>query len=108
MSQAIAEVSDRTFENEVLKSDTPVFVDFWAPWCGPCRSVAPIVEELAGYYQGKLKVAKVNVDDSPEIAQQFMVTSIPTFILFKNGKPADRALGAMPKGQFQQFIDRNL
>ncbi len=108
MSQAIAEVSDPTFENEVLKSETPVFVDFWAPWCGPCRSVAPIVEELAAQYQGKLKVAKVNVDDSPEVAQQFMVTSIPTFILFKQGKAADRALGAMPKGQFQKFIERNL
>ena len=108
MSQAIAEVSDPTFENEVLKSETPVFVDFWAPWCGPCRSVAPIVEELASQYQGKLKVAKVNVDDSPEVAQQFMVTSIPTFILFKDGKAADRTLGAMPKGQFQKFIERNL
>lgn len=108
MSQAIAEVSDPTFESEVLKSETPVFVDFWAPWCGPCRSVAPIVEELAAQYQGKLKVAKVNVDDSPEVAQQFMVTSIPTFILFKNGKAADRTLGAMPKGQFQKFIERNL
>jgi thioredoxin 1 len=108
MSQAILEVSDATFENEVVKSQTPVFVDFWAPWCGPCRSVAPIVEELASHYQGKLKVAKVNVDDSPEVAQKFMVTSIPTFILFKNGRAADRTLGAMPKGQFQQFIDKNL
>jgi thioredoxin 1 len=108
MSGPVIEVSDATFDNEVAKSATPVFVDFWAPWCGPCRSVAPIVEELANHYQGKVKVAKINVDDSPEVAQKFMVTSIPTFILFKNGQAADRTLGAMPKGQFQQFIDRNI
>jgi thioredoxin 1 len=108
MSGPVIEVSDANFDNEVAKSATPVFVDFWAPWCGPCRSVAPIVEELANQYQGKVKVAKINVDDSPEVAQKFMVTSIPTFILFKNGQAADRTLGAMPKGQFQQFIDRNI
>ena len=108
MSGPVIEVSDATFDNEVAKSETPVFVDFWAPWCGPCRSVAPIVEELANQYQGKVKVAKINVDDSPEVAQKFMVTSIPTFILFKKGQAADRTLGAMPKGQFQQFIDRNI
>lgn len=108
MSEHVQEVSDASFDSEVVKSETPVFVDFWAPWCGPCRSVAPIVEELASHYQGKVKVAKINVDDSPEVAQKFMVTSIPTFILFKNGEAADRAMGAMPKGQFQRFIDRNL
>ena len=108
MSGPVIEVSDATFDNEVAKSNTPVFVDFWAPWCGPCRSVAPIVEDLANQYAGKVKVAKINVDDSPEVAMKFMVTSIPTFILFKNGQPADRTLGAMPKGQFQQFIDRNI
>lgn len=108
MSDNIQEISDASFENDVVKSETPVFVDFWAPWCGPCRAVAPIVEELASQYQGKLKVAKMNVDDSPEVAQKFMVTSIPTFILFKNGQAADRTMGAMPKGQFQQFIERNL
>jgi len=108
MSEKVQEISDASFENDVVKSETPVFVDFWAPWCGPCRAVAPIVEELANQYQGKLKVAKMNVDDSPEVAQKFMVTSIPTFILFKNGQAADRTMGAMPKGQFQQFIERNL
>ena len=108
MSEHVQEISDASFENDVVKSETPVFVDFWAPWCGPCRAVAPIVEELASQYQGKLKVAKMNVDDSPEVAQKFMVTSIPTFILFKNGQAADRTMGAMPKGQFQQFIERNL
>ncbi len=108
MSDNVKEISDASFENDVVKSETPVFVDFWAPWCGPCRAVAPIVEELASQYQGKLKVAKMNVDDSPEVAQKFMVTSIPTFILFKNGQAADRTMGAMPKGQFQRFIERNL
>ncbi len=108
MSEHVQEISDASFENDVVKSETPVFVDFWAPWCGPCRAVAPIIEELATQYQGKLKVAKMNVDDSPEVAQKFMVTSIPTFIVFKNGQAADRTIGAMPKGQFQQFIERNL
>ena len=108
MSDNVKEVSDASFETDVVKSETPVFVDFWAPWCGPCRAVAPIVEELASQYQGKLKVAKMNVDDSPEVAQKFMVTSIPTFILFKNGLAADRTMGAMPKGQFQKFIEKNL
>ncbi|MGH9441111.1 MAG: thioredoxin [Thermoanaerobaculia bacterium] len=108
MSENVQEISDASFENDVVKSETPVFVDFWAPWCGPCRAVAPIVEELASQYQGKLKVAKMNVDDSPEVAQKFMVTSIPTFILFKNGQAADRTMGAMPKGQFERFIERNL
>jgi thioredoxin 1 len=108
MSDKIVEVSDETFDTEVAGSDKPVFVDFWAPWCGPCRTVAPIVEDLASQYEGKVKVAKINVDDSPQVAQKFMVTSIPTFILFKKGQAADRTLGAMPKGQFQQFIERNL
>jgi thioredoxin 1 len=108
MSENVQEISDSSFEADVVKSETPVFVDFWAPWCGPCRAVAPIIEELASQYRGKLKVAKMNVDDSPEVAQRFMVTSIPTFIVFKNGQAADRTMGAMPKGQFQQFIERNL
>jgi len=108
MSENVKEISDASFEADVVKSETPVFVDFWAPWCGPCRAVAPIIEELASQYQGKLKVAKMNVDDSPEVAQKFMVTSIPTFIVFKNGQAADRTMGAMPKGQFQRFIERNL
>ena len=108
MPGKLTDVTDANFQSDVLDADRPVLVDFWAPWCGPCRAVAPIVEELASQYQGKLKVAKMNVDDSPEVAQKFMVTSIPTFILFKNGQAADRTMGAMPKGQFQQFIERNL
>jgi thioredoxin 1 len=85
-----------------------VLVDFWAPWCGPCRSVAPIVEDLANQYAGKLKVAKINVDESSNVAMKYQVTSIPTFILFKGGKVADRVLGALPRSEFVKFIDRNI
>ena len=101
-------VSDSSFDGDILKSDTPVLVDFWAPWCGPCRSVSPIVDDLATQYLGKLKVAKMNVDESSVVAMKYMVTSIPTFILFKNGEVADRVLGALPRSEFIKFIDRNL
>ena len=101
-------VSDSSFEGDILKSDKPVLVDFWAPWCGPCRSVAPLVDDLATQYSGKIKVAKINVDESSETAMKYMVTSIPTFILFKNGQVADRVLGALPRSEFVKFIDRNL
>jgi thioredoxin 1 len=104
----VHQVSDAGFDGDVLKSDTPVLVDFWAPWCGPCRSVSPLVDELANHYQGKLKVAKVNVDESSQVAMKYQVTSIPTFILFKNGTVADRVLGALPRSEFVKFIDRNL
>jgi thioredoxin 1 len=104
----VQQVSDAGFEGDVLKSDTPVLVDFWAPWCGPCRSIAPIVDDLANQYQGKLKVAKINVDESSQVAMKYQVTSIPTFILFKNGQVADRVLGALPRSEFVKFIDRNL
>jgi thioredoxin 1 len=104
----VHEVSDTTFEGDILKSDKPVLVDFWAPWCGPCRSVAPIVDDLANQYKDKLKVAKINVDESSEVAMKYQVTSIPTFIVFKNGQVADRVLGALPRSEFVKFIDRNL
>jgi thioredoxin 1 len=104
----VTQVSDASFEGDILKSDVPVLVDFWAPWCGPCRSVAPIIDDLASQYAGKLKVAKVNVDESTEVAMRFQITSIPTFILFKNGQVADRALGALPRSEFVKLIDRNL
>ena len=104
----VSQVSDSSFDGDILKSPMPVLVDFWAPWCGPCRSVAPIVEDLANQYAGKLKVAKINVDESTEVATRYQITSIPTFILFKNGQVADRALGALPKSEFVKLIDRNL
>ena len=101
-------VSDTSFDGDILKSDKPVLVDFWAPWCGPCRSVAPIVEDLAAQYKDKLKVAKINVDESSQVAMKYQVTSIPTFIFFKNGQVADRVLGALPRSEFVKFIDKNL
>ena len=104
----VAQVSDASFEGDILKSEVPVLVDFWAPWCGPCRSVAPIVDDLANEYAGKLKVAKINVDESTEVAMRYQITSIPTFIVFKNGEVADRALGALPRSEFVKLIDRNL
>ena len=91
------EVTDSTFEQEVLRSSQPVLVDFWAVWCGPCRAVAPIVEELAGDYEGKLKVMKLDVDDNPQTAVAYGVQSIPTLLVFKDGKPAERIVGAVPK-----------
>jgi thioredoxin 1 len=104
----VHEVSDTSFDGDILKSTVPVLVDFWAPWCGPCRTVAPIVDDLANQYAGKIKVAKVNVDESQQVAFQYQVTSIPTFILFKNGRVADRVLGALPRSEFVKFIDRNI
>ena len=104
----VQQVSDTSFDGDVMKSDKPVLVDFWAPWCGPCRSVAPIVDDLATQYKDKLKVAKLNVDESSQVAMKYQVTSIPTFILFKNGQVADRVLGALPRSEFVKFIDRNL
>jgi thioredoxin 1 len=104
----VKEVSDASFDGDILKSDTPVLVDFWAPWCGPCRSVAPLIDDLATQYKDKIKVAKVNVDESSQVAMKYQVTSIPTFILFKGGEVADRVLGALPRSEFVKFIDRNL
>jgi len=107
-SEKIVTISEDNFENEVLKSDQPVLVDFWAEWCGPCRMVAPVLDQIADEMDGKVRIAKLNVDENQKIAYQFQVSSIPTFILFKNGQVADRTMGAMPKNAFQSFIDRNI
>ncbi len=106
-SDKIFAITEQNFEAEVLKSETPVLVDFWAAWCGPCRMVAPLLDELADENDGKVRIAKLNVDENQELAYKFQVSSIPTFILFKNGEMADRMMGAMPKSAFQGFIDRN-
>ena len=107
-SNGVKQVSDSDFDKVVVQGGKPAFVDFWAPWCGPCRIIGPFVEELAPSYQDKAIIAKLNVDDNPEVAQRYGVTSIPTVMMFKGGKLVDRAVGAMPKGELQKFIERNL
>ncbi|HEX9869370.1 MAG TPA: thioredoxin [Candidatus Tectomicrobia bacterium] len=93
----VREVTDRTFAQEVLQSTSPVLVDFWADWCGPCKAIAPIVEELAREYKGQLTVMKLDVDANPQTASAYRVESIPTLLVFKDGKPAERIVGAVPK-----------
>lgn len=107
-NSTVQQVSDNDFETSILNAGKPAFVDFWAPWCGPCRIIGPIVEELAPSYEGKAVIAKINVDENPGVAQRFQVTSIPTLMMFKDGKLVDRAVGAMPRSELQKFIDRNL
>ena len=100
----VQEITDKNFKEEVLKSTLPVLVDFWAPWCGPCRMVAPVVEEMAEKYNGRLKVGKLNVDNNTLIASQFEVMSIPTLIIFKGGKIAERIVGAVPSSELKAKI----
>ncbi|MBI3785690.1 MAG: thioredoxin [Deltaproteobacteria bacterium] len=97
-------VSDSSFDAEVLKSNIPVLIDFWAPWCGPCKAIAPVVEELSKEYAGKLKVVKMNVDDNPATPSRYGVRGIPNLILFKNGQVADQIVGAVPKAQLVKAI----
>jgi thioredoxin 1 len=104
MADNIVHVSDDTFESEVLKSPLPVLLDFWAPWCGPCRAIAPIVEELAGEYAGKLKVVKMNVDDNPRTPANYGVRGIPNLILFKNGEVKQQIVGAVPKAHLVKAV----
>lgn len=99
---------DANFDAEVLESDVPVLVDFWATWCAPCKMIAPSVEALAGEYAGKAKVGKVNVDNAPGVAQRYKVMSIPTLLVFKNGQPVDQAVGAIPKDAIAAMIDKAL
>lgn len=104
MSSAVA-VSEATFEQEVLKSDVPVVVDFWAPWCGPCRQIAPLLDQLAQEYAGKVKIAKVNVDDERSLAIKYGVMSIPTLIFFKQGSAVDQTVGVLPKDHLTRKLE---
>ena len=101
-------LTDANFEQEILKSDLPCLVDFWAPWCAPCRTVGPVVEEIASEYQGKLKVGKVNVDEAPKVASQYGIMSIPTLSIFKNGERVDTVVGAVPKEQIISVVGSHL
>ena len=107
MSNALA-ATDQNFESQVLQSDVPVLVDFWAAWCGPCRMVAPIVEELASEYAGRLRVAKVDVDQNPEISTRYGIRSIPSLYLFKGGQVVETIIGALPKQQILKRIEGHI
>ncbi|OGA98797.1 MAG: thioredoxin [Burkholderiales bacterium RIFCSPHIGHO2_12_FULL_61_11] len=107
-SELIKHTTDATFEADVLKSSQPVLVDYWAEWCGPCKMIAPILEEVATGYQGKLKIAKMNVDENREIPAKFGIRGIPTLMLFKDGQLAATKVGAMSKSQLTAFIDQQL
>jgi len=106
MAGKVVEVTDSLFESSILKSDIPVLVDFWASWCAPCKAIAPIVDEIASDYSGKVKVAKMNVDENPATPGKYGVRGIPTLILFKNGQVVDQVVGAVPKNQIKALVEK--
>lgn len=108
MSDNTFAVSDGNFDNEVINSDTPVLVDFWAPWCGPCVAIGPILNDLAGEYGGKVKIAKMNVDENPNIPAQYGVRSIPFMVMFKGGEVVDSIVGAVPKNKLKEMIEKTI
>ncbi len=107
-SEQVVVLNDGTFAGEVLEADVPVLVDFWAEWCGPCRMVAPVLDRLATEFQGRLKVAKLNVDESRQTANQYGIMSIPTLIIFQNGQIKDKIMGALPEAKLRQRVEESL
>ena len=105
---AAVQITEKNFESEVVKSDLPVLIDFWAEWCGPCRAIAPVVDEISKELAGKLKVGKVNVDENQELAVKFNVMSIPTLLIFKKGEPVDSIIGAMGKDQLMEKLKKQI
>ena len=108
MSDQIVHTTDGTFDADVLQNDKPVLIDFWAEWCGPCKMIAPLLDEAAGEYADKLQIVKLNVDENPNIAQKFGIRSIPTLMIFKDGAVQAQKLGAMSKSQLGEFLDSNI
>ncbi len=108
MSSSATPVTDESFENDVLGSTVPVLVDFWAPWCGPCRMVAPVVDEIAEQYEGQIKVVKLNTDENPSVASQYGIRSIPTLMIFKDGQRVDMVVGAVPKTTLATTLEKYL
>ena len=108
MSDKIVHVSDATFDQEVLNSELPVLVDFWAEWCGPCKMIAPILDEIASEYSGKIRIAKLNIDDNPNTPPKYGIRGIPTLMLFKDGQVEATKVGALSKSQLTAFIDSNI
>ena len=105
---SVANVTDESFESEVLKAETPVLVDFWAPWCGPCKAVAPVVDDLSKEYEGRLKVVKLNTDENPKTAQAYTIRGIPSLYLFKRGQVVETVVGAVPKATLANAINKHL
>lgn len=108
MSDKIVHTSDGSFETDVIQNDKPVLIDFWAEWCGPCKMIAPLLDEAADEYQDKLAIVKLNIDENPNIAQKFGIRSIPTLMIFKDGAPQAQKLGAMSKSQLTEFLDSHI
>lgn len=107
-SESVNEIMDSVFDAEVLESEIPVLVDFWAPWCGPCKALSPVIEEISEEYKGKVKVSKINVDENPETTMKFRIRSIPTLIAFKDGEVSDQIVGAVAKSEIEKVLDKTL
>lgn len=107
-SESVSDITDPVFTTEVSESEIPVLIDFWAPWCGPCKALSPVVEEISRDYEGRVKVGKVNVDENPETTMKYSIRSIPTLIVFKDGEVSDQIVGAVPKDEIEKVLEKVL